>query len=499
MNTVQDTQAPVESRLWTGLALAATLIGVVVRLVHLDTQSLWLDEWLEVKLASKTAWSILETADGEAPLYGLLLHAVMRLGGTSEWWVRLPSAVAGAVAIPLLYAIGRRLVGPRTSAVAAVLFAIHPFAVWYAQEARAYAVLALLALVATWCMLELQRTRAQLWGFAYAVSACLGLGVHYYFVFVGAAHALFALVDWRGHPERRAAWTRTAVVTVGLCAIWVPCLRADVAAQAGIDRGTHFSWFSVPYTVLVFVGGLSFGPPLRDLHPTTRGVGGGLWIALRPHIGVTLAALGTGCTVAVLPLVRRLCRRDVELLFFAVLPVLGPWIASAMVVGYRPRYVLPALPFVLLWAASGLRGRFSHFAAVSLVVLGGFEINGLMQMTRPEYAREDTRSAAAWVATRSRGGTAFLLGETSLPFERYANGLRAVRALWPYEFDSRLGERLAGDLAASEDVFLVSSRPWTVDPEGMLQRVLDAQMRLREEAHFAGVDVRWYTSLRTSK
>jgi hypothetical protein len=147
---------------------------------------------------------------------------------------------------------------------------------------------------------------------------------------------------------------------------------------------------------------------------------------------------------------------------------------------------------------SGVRGRFSRLAAVSLLVLAAFEVGGLAQMTRPEYAREDTRAAAVWVAAHSRGGTALLLGETSLPFERYATGLHAVRALEPHEFDGGLGERLAGTMATTEDVFLVSSRPWTVDPGGMLRRLLDARMSLREEAHFAGVDVRWYASPLTS-
>ena len=62
----------------------------------------------------------------------------VRLFGTSEFAVRLPSLIAGVALVPSMCWVGRVLYDRRTGWVAAVLAAIAPFGVWYSQEARMY-------------------------------------------------------------------------------------------------------------------------------------------------------------------------------------------------------------------------------------------------------------------------------------------------------------------------------------------------------------------------
>src|SRR5439155_21211529 len=64
------------------------------------------------------------------------------LGG-GEVAVRWPYALAGALTIPALYALGKGLARPRVGLLAALVFTLSPFAVWYSQEARQYAFLML--------------------------------------------------------------------------------------------------------------------------------------------------------------------------------------------------------------------------------------------------------------------------------------------------------------------------------------------------------------------
>jgi 4-amino-4-deoxy-L-arabinose transferase-like glycosyltransferase len=476
----------------TAALLALTALAAAVRFVALDHQSIWLDEWLSVRLAVKPAAAIVTNPDGEPPLFGLLLHALIRLGHESDWWLRFPSALAGTLAVPLVLLLGVRLRRPAAGLGAAALLAIHPLAVWYAQEARAYAATMLFAVASTGCLIELIRGGGRWWRVAYAVTASLGFGFHYYFGFVVAAHALIALGDLAVVPGRRALWGRTALLTAAALAVWLPGLVSDAAAQAAQDSASRFSWMALPYTALAFVGGFSVGPPLRALHPASR-AGTGAWAALRPYLPPTLVALAVATAIVAVPFGRRLAREDRWLLLLMGLPVLGPFAASAVLVGYRVRYALPALPFVLLWATSGLASRRRGCALAALAALVVVEGWGLVQMNLPAYEREDARDAAAWVTARPAPRAVVLVGETSLAFERYARPGDAILEVEPHMLrDGTLPARLAAVAAGAESVFLVSSRPWTVDPRGEVAALLDAELRMREEASFPGVEVRRY-------
>jgi hypothetical protein len=205
--------------------------------------------------------------------------------------------------------------------------------------------------------------------------------------------------------------------------------------------------------------------------------------------------LVVAAAVVTIPFARRLERADRWLLVLMVLPILGPLVASAVAVGYRVRYALPALPFVLVWAASGLQSRVPRVALAALAALVGIEGWGLAQMNLPAYAREDVRSAAAWVAARPAPRAVILVGETSLALERYAAPGDAILEVEPHMLtDGTLAARLAETTAGARSVFLVLSRPWTIDPHGEVEALLDARLRRSEAASFPGVAVRRYAA-----
>ena len=67
-----------------------------------------------------------------------------RSSGSARSGLRSLSALAGTATIPVAYGAGAVLVSRRAGLVAAALVATNPFLVWYSQEARSYALLALL-------------------------------------------------------------------------------------------------------------------------------------------------------------------------------------------------------------------------------------------------------------------------------------------------------------------------------------------------------------------
>ncbi len=92
-----------------------------------------------------------------------------QIAGVSEWSLRFPGAVTGAVSVWLAFLVGRRVHGPAAGALAAVLLALHGFHIFWSQIARMYVVGAFWGLLSTLFLL----------GFVYAGRHRLWLGAGY--------------------------------------------------------------------------------------------------------------------------------------------------------------------------------------------------------------------------------------------------------------------------------------------------------------------------------
>ena len=77
----------------------------------------------------------LMTDSGKSPLVALPIWFGLSAGGISLTSLRVPIALLSAGAIPLLWVIGRRMVGPAPAALASVLLALSPVFLLYARSA----------------------------------------------------------------------------------------------------------------------------------------------------------------------------------------------------------------------------------------------------------------------------------------------------------------------------------------------------------------------------
>jgi len=116
------------------------------------------DETFSVWLANHSVGDMLQwTAkiDQHPPLYYLLLRYWMALKGDTPYHVRLLSVLFGAGTIPVIYLIGKRLSGSVIGLAAAMLMALSPFNIRFAQEARMYTLLTFNAAVAIYALARL--------------------------------------------------------------------------------------------------------------------------------------------------------------------------------------------------------------------------------------------------------------------------------------------------------------------------------------------------------
>ncbi len=186
-----------------------TFLAAVLRFATLGVQAYHHDEIVTASRVLRGsffhAMDAVGFSESAPPLYYALAWIWTQVTGTGEFGLRSLSAVAGVATVPVAYLIGLELRGRRAGLMAAALVAVNPMLLWYSQEARAYALLALLCAVSLLYCARAQRhgRRRDLtfWGLA----SGLALATHYFAVFAVAAEALL-LLRRRGRASFAGLW-----------------------------------------------------------------------------------------------------------------------------------------------------------------------------------------------------------------------------------------------------------------------------------------------------
>ena len=231
--------APAPLALLAGLALG-------LRLWQLGQPSLWHDEALELQrsLASLPTLLAGRPIDQDPPLAALVWRLWILAGGgptaalaTSEWWLRLPSALLGAATAPLAGAWAGRRFGRRSGWLCGLLLAIAPVQVYYGQELNQYAAIPLLtlALLIAWEAVLARGSRRD-WR-RFGLISVLALVCHYGMAFPIAATVLhLAWRAWRapGSVDRRRLLGQLATLAATLLGLLALGL-AERAATPHLD------------------------------------------------------------------------------------------------------------------------------------------------------------------------------------------------------------------------------------------------------------------------
>ena len=188
------------------------------------------------------------------PLYYIFTW-LLRPWGDGEFILRLPSAVAGTLTVLAVYLLGRRLFGTRMGLVSALLTALLPYAVWYSQEARNYALFMLLTTMQMYfAFTAIKRGRVIDW-LGLALFTTLNLYTHYVAFLPTAAIALYIslwlLVDvLRSASNRVRIATVSALLVLAVAAALVPWRQVLRAAYVGARDSLIVAKFH-PWTILV--------------------------------------------------------------------------------------------------------------------------------------------------------------------------------------------------------------------------------------------------------
>ena len=428
-------QNRVLSRQSKGLLLLL-LLGFVVRIYALDGQSFWFDEGWSWHLARMPLGEMAAiTAGDRSPvLYYTLLHAWMTLVGASEFALRYFSLLPDVLTVALVWAIGRTVSSverkrvPRVARfelldlLPALLYALCPFAVWYAQETRMYAQVALFCTASSYALLRWLGGRSPRWLIGSALCLAAAIHSHYYAVFLLPAQA--CVVGYETWCVKRAASpyvARLAPYGLSLLAVIGSVIPWLLYARGGFayDDGFVFPLNTIDGRMLewlrTFASG-GFGYPLPDGWPIIAA-------------GVAVIALRSTWRNP----------RQLQVLALALIPLLAAAIAVRVVYPYRsvfhPRYLIYIAPMLCVWLSShaiGIENSEFRIQKRPRLVRAVFDILNSQLLifllwlpalywhfTQPPLIRADTRGAVRHVVEALEPGDTVVMARDNFAVNYY--------------------------------------------------------------------------------
>lgn len=230
----------VSALVWWLACIALLILAAALRLHLLGAQSFWNDEGNSYVQATRTVTEIAYHAgrDIHPPGYYWLLAGWRALTGDTEFALRAFSTFVSLITVAFAWTLGVRLYGRAAGVSAAVFVTLNTFSIYYAQEARMYALLALWSAASVWALIGLLKTgehihaeagRLRRFAIMLAVFNAAGLYTQYSFVYVMLAQGILALLwllGWTAKKNRAMMpfllYVLANLLTIALFLPWLP-------------------------------------------------------------------------------------------------------------------------------------------------------------------------------------------------------------------------------------------------------------------------------------
>jgi uncharacterized membrane protein len=421
------------------------LFAFAVRVLTLGQQSIWFDEGWSWHLAKMPLAEMALTTAGDRspPLYYALLHGWIALAGQSEFAMRFISVLADVATVALVIALTRLLTRSRSAALAAgVLYALNPFAIWYAQEVRQYALVAALCTASTLFLVkwlsqmgngEWRMENRSVFRIPHspllisAIALALAVYCHYYAIFLLPAHFLVVLIAiWQSKIENRKSKILKWFIAAFCVALSVVPWLLVASSGFAYDDGFFFPLNTVDGRLLEWWRGFAAGGITRPLPE---------WWSIALIIPMLIGA------IALLLMPRKQpwpnWARLLMLLALIAGPLLAATVAVRVVYPYRSvfhvRYLIYVAPAAcVLIGAAFTQLQITNYKvravyrpssiALSMALLAALWLPVLMAyFTEPAYGRDDTRGAVKHVVEALEPGDAVVMTRDNF----------AVRYYWP--------------------------------------------------------------------
>ena len=472
---------PATATWYATLALIAILLlATGLRFYKLDAQSFWNDEGNSARLSERSPELILEgtASDIHPPLYYLLLRGWRELLGESEFGLRSFSVFVGILtvaAVPPLASLFFKGSNVVSILLAAFFAALNPALIYYSQETRMYALLALLAALTTAAFYRWLVGGGLKWVIAFILLSTAGMYTHYFYPSVLIFQSLILGLVWlkiiQPLPISRAElnqhlrlskkigqWLGMMAVLFILYLPWLPVFIRQAGGRDGMRSSlTSFVWDSLRW--------VSFGETIQN--------GELLW----PVLAVILLIIW-GIVIG---------RRE------SIIPLLGLGIPILFMFAAGTteptffKFLLVAVPFFALLISRGFdnpdqdpgKKRFLWFAIPSLLLiffLMGTAVSLNNLYNNPAFARADYRQMAARINREGYPNAGIILNAPN-QWEVFTYYHQAGAPVYPLPLgqpDPAILEPQLADISAKHDrIYGIFWGEQQRDPQNIVENWLD--------------------------
>jgi mannosyltransferase len=384
------------------IVLDPLIVGVfaaAVSLVGAGRPSFWYDEAATISASYSRSlgqlWQMMGNVDAVHGLYYLLMHGWFTLFPPTEFWSRVPSALAVGGAAAGVVVLGKQFSSRTVALSAGVICAILPRATWAGIEARPYAFTMMVAAWSTVLLVHAVRRNSDWVWLWYGVAMVTSILFDVYLALMFLVHAVFLCVYRPG----RAVVVRFIITTAGTC------IAAAPFVWLAVGQAHQIVWISP-------VG-------LRTIED----------VAVQQYFERSPLFLIVSACVAVMAVIlwrftsAQLATPDRQLLALAIAWLLVP---AAVILGwsavvhpiYTPRYLCftaPAIALVLGVCVGALAVR-PWMAAAVLVVFTLAAAPNFLLVQRSPYAKYgmDYSQVADLIAAKAKGdpGECLMVNDT---------------------------------------------------------------------------------------
>jgi mannosyltransferase len=234
------------------ILIGILILAAVLRWISIATESLWLDEsysWWDAQQSLHDLWTLVPQCDPHPPLYFFLLKGWLDLFGDSLTAMRSLSMVFGIATVAMVFLAGRAIT-PGIGRLAGLLFAVDPYQIYFAHEARPYALL------------------------------CFGASLLFY----GIVQYVLLIIREPPQPDKQTTTAWLALVLGAAIMVWTnntavlqlcPAALVFVLLFACDARSRRFAPALALAALAVL---LLWSPYLPELYSQARGVSASFWI-----------------------------------------------------------------------------------------------------------------------------------------------------------------------------------------------------------------------------
>ena len=219
------------------LVLIVVLVNFIMRIIHADTSSIYIDEGQTMFQVKRSLTEIIEEyvkKQQNAPLYFVVLHFWVKIFGLSIFSVRAFSVLMMSLTSGVFFLLGRKLINLEFAIASSLFFLGVSDIMNYAHEARGYATLSFFTVSSFYLLLDLlKKPRLLPAALLFAANTAL-LYTHYLTIYVFPAQAIVALVWFLTKKDKKALLYYT-LSQVAVVLVFLPWLNVvfDVMPEEG--------------------------------------------------------------------------------------------------------------------------------------------------------------------------------------------------------------------------------------------------------------------------